>query len=73
MMTKQGISHDVVPHFMERFETAYLNQIQDFVNNVTQDKEPSIKAEDGVAALKVSLAATKSYLENRPVEVGEMI
>jgi scyllo-inositol 2-dehydrogenase (NAD+) len=73
VMTKEGITHDVVPHFMERFETAYLNQIQDFVNNVLQDKEPSIKAVDGVAALKVSLAATKSYQENRPVEVNEII
>ncbi len=72
MMTKEGITHDVVPHFMERFENAYLNQIQDFINNVLQGKEPSIKAVDGVAALKVSLAATKSYHEKRPVEVSEI-
>ena len=63
----------MVPHFMERFETAYLNQIQDFVNNVLQGKGPSIKAVDGVAALKVSLAATKSYHEKRPIEVSEII
>ncbi|HEX9971398.1 MAG TPA: Gfo/Idh/MocA family oxidoreductase, partial [bacterium] len=73
VMTKEGITHDVVPHFMERFENAYLNQIQDFINNVLQSKEPSIKAVDGVAALKVSLAATKSYHENRPVEVNEIV
>jgi inositol 2-dehydrogenase len=72
VMTKEGITHDVVPHFMERFETAYLNQIQDFVNNVLQGKEPSIRAAEGVAALKVSLAATKSYQENRPVEINEI-
>lgn len=73
VMTKEGIIHDVVPHFMERFENAYLNQIQDFVNNVLRDKEPSIKAEDGIAALKVSLAATKSYHEKRPIQVDEII
>ncbi len=73
VMTKEGITHDVVPHFMERFESAYLNQIQDFVNNVLQGKAPSIKAADGMAALKVSLAATKSYQEKRPVEVSEII
>lgn len=72
VMTKEGITHDVVPHFMERFESAYLNQIQDFVNNVLQGKAPSIKAADGMAALKVSLAATKSYHEKRPVEVSEI-
>jgi predicted dehydrogenase len=72
VMTKEGITHDVVPHFMERFEFAYRAQIQDFVDNVIQDKEPSIVAADGVAALKVSLAATKSYKENRPVEINEI-
>lgn len=72
VMTKEGITHDVVPHFMERFEIAYRTQIQDFVNNVLSGKEPSIKATDGIAALKISLAATKSYQEKRPVEIKEI-
>ncbi len=72
VLTKQGITHDVVPHFMERFELAYRAQIQDFVDNVLQDKAPSIIAADGVAALKISLAATKSHHENRPVEINEI-
>lgn len=72
VMNKQGITHDVVPYFMERFGDAYLAQIQDFVNSVLQDKEPSITGADGVAALIVSLAATKSFKENRPVEIKEI-
>jgi inositol 2-dehydrogenase len=72
VMTKEGITHDVVPHFMERFERAYLAQIQDFVNKVLQEKEPSISGADGLAALRVSLAATKSLKEGRPVEVAEL-
>jgi len=72
VMTQAGITHDVVPHFMERFENAYHTQIQDFVNNVLGDREPSIKAKDGVAALLVSLAATKSLHENRPVDIAEI-
>ncbi|MBD3289036.1 inositol 2-dehydrogenase [candidate division KSB1 bacterium] len=72
VMTREGITHDVVPHFMERFELAYRAQIQDFVNNVLKDAPPSIVAADGVAALKVSLAATNSHKENRPVEVNEI-
>ncbi len=34
VMTQEGITHDVVPHFMQRFEGAYLTQIQDFVDKV---------------------------------------
>jgi scyllo-inositol 2-dehydrogenase (NAD+) len=69
VMTKAGISHDVVPHFMERFENAYLAQIQDFVENVLAGRPPSITGADALAAMAVSLAATASFRENRPVEV----
>src|SRR6266576_529494 len=42
IMTKDGITHDTVPYFTERFEQAYISQLQDFVNNVLQGKPPSI-------------------------------
>ena len=69
VMTKDGISHDVVPHFMQRFEKAYLAQIRDFVDNVLKGAEPSISGEDALAALQISLAATQSLKENQPVTV----
>jgi len=69
-MTKEGITHDVVPYFMQRFEKAYVAQIQDFVDNVLQGRQPSVTGADGVAAMRVSLAATISLKENRPVEVS---
>jgi inositol 2-dehydrogenase len=69
VMTKDGISHDAVPHFMQRFEHAYRAQIQDFVENVLNGGEPSISGADALAALQISLAATKSWQENRPVAV----
>jgi scyllo-inositol 2-dehydrogenase (NAD+) len=70
VMTKEGIIHDVVPHFMERFENAYLAQIQNFVDNVLHGRAPSITAADALSVLRVSVAATKSLKENRPIEVG---
>jgi scyllo-inositol 2-dehydrogenase (NAD+) len=69
VMTKDGITHDTVPYFNERFEQAYITQLQDFVNNVLQGKPPSVSCADGVAALQVSAAATLSFKENRPVKI----
>ncbi|OGU60002.1 MAG: inositol 2-dehydrogenase [Ignavibacteria bacterium RBG_13_36_8] len=69
VMVKNGVTHDVVPHFMQRFGEAYLAQIQNFVDNVLHGKEPSITGKDAIAALKISLAATKSYKENQPIEI----
>ncbi len=69
VMTKEGITHDTVPYFTERFEQAYITQLQDFVNNVLQGKPPAVTCADGVAALLASAAATLSFKENRPVKI----
>jgi predicted dehydrogenase len=70
VMTKAGITHDVVPYFMERFESAYLAQIQDFVNKVLHGGKPAVTGADAVAAMRISLAATRSLHEGRIVELG---
>jgi len=69
VMTKEGVTHDTVPYFPERFEQAYVSQLQDFVNNVLGDKPASVTCADGVAALNLSVAATQSFKESRPVKV----
>jgi predicted dehydrogenase len=71
MLTPEGISHDAVPYFMERFENAYLAQIQNFVEHVRQGLPPSIGGADAMAALRVSAAANRSMRERRPVDVEE--
>jgi len=72
VMTEAGISHDVVPHFMQRFESAYLAQIQNFVDGVLRGGKPAITGADAVAALRISVAATTSFAEARPVHVKEI-
>lgn len=72
VMTAAGITHDVVPGFMHRFESAYLAQIQDFVYHVTHGQPPSLGGTDAIAALRISLAATTSRREGRPVRVSEV-
>jgi inositol 2-dehydrogenase len=72
VMTQEGITHDVVPHFMQRFEGAYLTQIQDFVNRVLKGQPPSLTGADAIAAMRISLAATLSCHQGRPVQVSEV-
>ena len=72
LMKKEGVSHDVVPFFMERFKDAYLIQLQDFVGNILTDQAPSITCADGVEALRIAIAARRSFEENRPVELKQI-
>jgi len=73
LMTKDGVTHDTVPWFMERFGEAYVAQLQNFIEHLQKQKEPSIKCADGVAALQVAIAATRAFKENRPVSVSEIV
>jgi scyllo-inositol 2-dehydrogenase (NAD+) len=69
MLTKDGVSHDAVPYFMERFETAYLAQIQNFVDRVQSGGEPVVSGRDAVEAIRLSLAATASFHKQQAVKV----
>ena len=72
ILSKESISYDAVPYFMQRFEDAYIAQLQDFIEKLLHDKEPSITCADGIAALEIGLTAKFSYDENRCVEVKEL-
>ena len=71
VMTKaNGVSHDTVPYFMERFRDAYTNQLQNFAQNVLQQREPPITIDDGMEALRVGVAATRAQRSGTTVAVA---
>jgi inositol 2-dehydrogenase len=73
VMTKaHGVSHDTVPYFMERFRDAYANQLQNFAQNVLQDRPASITIDDGMEALRVGVAATRARENGGTVTVAEI-
>lgn len=69
VLKKEGVSHDTVPYFMERFEKAYIAQLKDFVKNALDGGEPSVSIQDGALALMVSHAATDSFHNKQPYYV----
>jgi len=71
VLTKEGVNHDVVPYFSERFCNAFVSQLDDFLDNVLNSKSPMIKIDDGIAALQVAVAATASLKENKIINVKD--
>lgn len=59
-LTRGSIAHDTVPGFLERFDQAYLSQLEDFVANLLEGRPAPITCADGIAAQKIALAATRS-------------
>jgi myo-inositol 2-dehydrogenase/D-chiro-inositol 1-dehydrogenase len=73
VMTKaNGVSHDTVPYFMERFRDAYTNQLQNFAQNVLQGRSAPITIDDGMEALRVGVAASRAQAKGGAVTVADI-
>lgn len=72
VMTRQGITHDTIPGFMERFGDAYAAEIREFAACVLEDREPGVTGEDARKATAIGMAATLSLDETRPVMMSEV-
>ncbi|HZR32630.1 MAG TPA: Gfo/Idh/MocA family oxidoreductase [Terriglobales bacterium] len=69
VLTADGVSHDVVDHFLVRFADAYLNEVRDFVQRILAEKPASVTGEDARKALAIALAADASQRQSRSVLV----
>jgi len=73
VMTREGVCHDTVPYFMQRFGEAYAAEIRDFVGCIVEDRQPGASGADGWAATAIGIAATRSLDEDRPVYLSELM
>jgi inositol 2-dehydrogenase len=72
VLTKNSVAHDTVPYFMERFRDAYTTQLQNFAQNVLQDRPAPITIDDGLEALRIGVAATRAHETQKPVVVADI-
>ena len=62
-----GITQSKAKHFfLERYEKAYHNELLHFMESYHQGIKPSVDISDGVLALKIAEAATKSLKSGLP-------
>jgi scyllo-inositol 2-dehydrogenase (NAD+) len=73
MLNRQGVTHDTVPYFMERFGLAYAEEIRAFVKHIVDGTTPTVSGEDARAATAIGIAATLSLDEQRFVKVSEVL
>jgi myo-inositol 2-dehydrogenase / D-chiro-inositol 1-dehydrogenase len=59
------------PNFLVRFESAYVAEFAEFVRVARREVPTPCTARDGVAALLIAEAATRSRLQGRPVRLSE--
>jgi len=72
VLTREGVSHDTVPYFMERFGEAYAAEVREFASCIQQDRIPGVGGYDARQATAIGIAATRSLDEGRPVRLSEI-
>jgi myo-inositol 2-dehydrogenase / D-chiro-inositol 1-dehydrogenase len=58
--------------FLERYMDAYVAEMQAFVQSVRAGSPPLVTGDDGLKAVLLGLAATRSARERRPVRLSEV-
>lgn len=70
----QSIRRDLPLHFfLERYADSYVAEMTAFVEAVGQDKPVLVSGRDGRIAAVMALAARRSYEQNRPVRLSDIV
>ncbi|XID95688.1 inositol 2-dehydrogenase [Paenibacillaceae bacterium WGS1546] len=73
LSTAEGVwSEKPLYFFLERYEAAYREEIERFVDCLLGGDEVPVTGRDGAAAEKIALAAKLSLKANRPVKLAEI-
>jgi myo-inositol 2-dehydrogenase / D-chiro-inositol 1-dehydrogenase len=69
----RGVTSDHVHWFLERFDDAFVKEIQSFVASIQNDTEPSVAGRDGHVAMAMAVAAEASIREAKPVDIDRFL
>lgn len=69
ILDNSGVRKECSQNFLERFETAYLNEVQEFVNCIIEKRKPEVTVYDGLLATKIAYACKKSFEENKIIQI----
>jgi myo-inositol 2-dehydrogenase/D-chiro-inositol 1-dehydrogenase len=64
-----GVRNECTPTFYERFEDAFVRELNDFVDAVLDDRPPPLTLHDATEATRIGIAMRTSLLERRIVEL----
>jgi len=63
--TDEGILEECQESFLERWETAFYKEIENFTNCILENRQPEITAKDGTGSLEFCLKLHAAYLAGK--------
>lgn len=72
-MADSIVSDKPLHFFLERYQAAYIEETQIFIDAILNDKTVPVNGDDGIQAERIALAAKLSSRLGRPVKVSEAL
>lgn len=69
----QGLITPIYRTWPQRFEWGYIREMEHFIDCIQKDSQPIVGGDEGRWAVAGVLAGTKSFLEERPVYLNELL
>ncbi len=67
-----NLQHDLYTDFFDRFDLAYQRELEAFFADLAAGRTPLPGPEDALETLRLAVACTRSWQENRPVKLAEV-
>lgn len=69
--TEQGVMTDKpLYYFLERYESSFVAELENFYDCIVSDKEPCVTGLDGLYSTLIGIAAEQSRRENKPIKIN---
>ncbi len=68
--SSKGITVEGYPWFQRKFLSAYINELNAFINSIINDEEPKVSGEEALRVLKVAIAINESVKSGKPVSIS---
>jgi len=65
----EGAVKECMSGFLERFEAAYLNETQEFINCILENRKPGVSVYDGTKSTRTAYAATESFRNGKLISL----
>lgn len=70
LYNQSGAVVECVESFPERFDEAYLLEMQEFINCVENGKQPDVSVYDGTKATQMAFATTEAYKDGKIAKIA---
>jgi len=69
LLDERGVIRECSQSFLERFESAYVAEVQEFIDCIREKRAPQVSVHDGTMATRVAFAATRSFREQQIIRL----